>query len=69
MVPPLPTIAPPLALKIPATEVLIVDHTSIDPPLPVCVAEASTKAPCATLTTLALTWLCAVFFAVLPIKI
>jgi hypothetical protein len=57
MMPPLPDMAPPLAFKVPATVVLLFDQTSMDPPLPLRVAEASTKAPSAMLTSFALIWL------------
>ena len=69
MMPPLPDMAPPLALKVPATVVLLFDQTSMDPPLPLRVAEASTNAPSAMLTSFALIWLSAVFCVVLPMRI
>ena len=54
MIPPLPDMAPPLALKVPATVVLLFDQTSMVPPLPFRVAEASTNAPSAMLISFAL---------------
>ena len=53
MKPPLPEIDPPIDLRMPATVVLSSDQMAIVPPLPVFVAEVSTRAFCSTLTVFA----------------
>ena len=62
--PPLPPKAPPWALKVPATTVLMLDQMLISPPLPFCVDEASTVAPASTVVVLA--WFSALTSVRLP---
>ncbi|CAM3795092.1 hypothetical protein POBR111598_10075 [Polynucleobacter brandtiae] len=52
--PPLPPSAPPTALSIPLTVVLISDQITILPALPSCIADALTMAFSATVTVLAI---------------